>query len=400
MLELGPEFRMRTGLYGRIHDGAVEGGVCVKGQADPTLTRANFVTFAQRLQDEGVHAVDQVIIDGSYFDDAILPPAFEQQPNEIAPFRAAIAAVSVNANAYTLRVRPGPTEGAAALVRVDAAGYFELDNGLITNRETTPNVVAAEHSLGERSALTLRGALPLGATSLAYERRVTSPLHYAGYVFIDALEALRIQTPQRVVTRPCPADAPLIAAYLSPALAEILTRMGKNSDNFVAEMVLKTLGAERRRKPGSSADGVSVVQETLRRLALPAEGMAMVNGSGLFEGNRVSTALIVQLLLTMYRNPSLRDDFVAHLAVGGVDGTLARRFHHLPAPRIVRAKTGTLDDVIALSGYVLGPSPERAIAFSFLANGVGGKQSLARDLIDRVVAHLAAHLYGRPPPAP
>jgi D-alanyl-D-alanine carboxypeptidase/D-alanyl-D-alanine-endopeptidase (penicillin-binding protein 4) len=400
MLELGPEFRMRTGLYGRIRDGVIEGGVCVKGQADPTLTRADFVLFAQRLADEGVREVDEVVIDGTYFDAATLPPAFEQQPNEVAPFRAAIAGVSVNANAYTLRVRPGASEGAAAFASVDGSGYFDVDNGLITTPEATPNVIAAERVVGDRIALSLRGALPLGAASLAYERRVTSPLHYAGYVFIDALTALRIKAPKRVLTTACPIDAPLIATHVSPALAEILARLGKDSDNFVAEMVLKTLGAERRHKPGSSSDGVSVVQETLKRQGLPTEGLSMVNGSGLFQGNRVSTELISQLLVVMYKNPSLRDDFVAHLAVGGVDGTLARRFRNLPAARIVRAKTGTLDDVIALSGYVLGPSADRAVAFSYLANGVSGKHGQARDLIDRVIETIAAHLYGRPAPTP
>src|SRR5262249_5891599 len=113
-----------------------------------------------------------------------------------------------------------------------------------------------------------------------------------------------------------------------------------------------------------------------------------------------TTALISQLLLALYQNPSLRDDFVAQLAVGGVDGTLARRFRTLPATRIVRAKTGTLDDAIALSGYVLGPAPERAFAFSFIANGVAGKHSHTRDLIDHVVEAIAAHLYGRPLEAP
>jgi D-alanyl-D-alanine carboxypeptidase/D-alanyl-D-alanine-endopeptidase (penicillin-binding protein 4) len=399
MLELGPEFRLRTGLYGHMHDGAITGGVCVKGQADPTLTRADFVLFAQRLAAEGVREVDDVIIDGSYFDAATLPPAFDQQPNEVAPFRAAIGAVSVDANAYTLRVRPGPSVGSPALVSVDGSGYFDVDNGLLTAaQKSAPNVVATEHVVGDRVALSVHGALPLGAASLAFQRRVVSPLDYAGYVFIEALEALRIKAPKRVLTQTCPTDAALIVLHTSPALAEILTRLGKDSDNFVAEMVLKTLGAERRRKPGSSSDGVAVVQDTLKRLALPTDGLTMINGSGLFQGNRVTTDLISQLLVAMYKNSALRDEFVAHLAVGGVDGTLAKRFRNLPGPRIVRAKSGTLDDVIALSGYVLGASAERAIAFSFLANGVTGKHAQAKELIDRVVEALAADMYGRPPP--
>jgi D-alanyl-D-alanine carboxypeptidase/D-alanyl-D-alanine-endopeptidase (penicillin-binding protein 4) len=119
----------------------------------------------------------------------------------------------------------------------------------------------------------------------------------------------------------------------------------------------------------------------------------MINGSGLFQGNLVTTELFSQVLVAMYGDPSLHPEYIAHLAVGGADGTLARRFTQLPVPRIVRAKTGTLNDVIALSGYVLGPKPGRAYAFSFLANGVKGKQGAARGLIDKVVETLASDLH-------
>jgi D-alanyl-D-alanine carboxypeptidase/D-alanyl-D-alanine-endopeptidase (penicillin-binding protein 4) len=94
-----------------------------------------------------------------------------------------------------------------------------------------------------------------------------------------------------------------------------------------------------------------------------------------------------------YANPATRSEYVSQLAVGGEDGTLRNRLKDLPRPRIVRAKTGTLDDVIALSGYVLGPTPDRALAFSILLNGIGGKQWQARALADDLVRALAKHLY-------
>jgi D-alanyl-D-alanine carboxypeptidase/D-alanyl-D-alanine-endopeptidase (penicillin-binding protein 4) len=359
------------------------------------LGNEDLVVFAQRLIDEGVRQVDEVIIDGSYFDAQILPPSFDEQPNEIAPFRAAVAALSINENAYTLRVRPGPTEGAPAIVTLDGSGYFEVDNGLLTSSKGPANVIAAQRANGDKLVLTLRGTIPLTSSSMAFARRVESPMPYAGQAFVDALRALRIQTSKRVTVGTCPSDAPLITSHLSPPLGEILAQLGKESDNFVAEMILKTLGAERKRKPGRSADGVLVVLDALKRMGVDTSGIAMVNGSGLFHGNQVSAAHIATLLTAMHKNPSYRDDFIAHLAVGGVDGTLARRFRNLPAPRIVRAKTGTLDGVIALSGYVLGPTPGQAFAFSYLADGVSGKHGEARDLIDKVVEALAVFLYAK-----
>jgi D-alanyl-D-alanine carboxypeptidase/D-alanyl-D-alanine-endopeptidase (penicillin-binding protein 4) len=273
-------------------------------------------------------------------------------------------------------------------------GYFKIDNRVTTTNVPTPNVAIDERDLGDSVAITLIGNVPLTGATLALPRRVASPLHYAGYVFTDALSAAGIRAPEKVALGTCRPDAPLIARLESAPLAELLARLGKNSDNFVAEMLVKIMGAERTHKPGSTAAGIGVVQDALRRANVPVtNNLHMINGSGLFQGNLVSTELFSQLLVAMYRTPTFYPEYVAHLAVGGADGTLARRFTQLPAPRIVRAKTGTLNDVIALSGYVLGPSPGRAYAFSYLANGVKGKQGPARALIDKVVEALATHLH-------
>lgn len=387
---LGAEFRMQTGLYGQVRQERTE-GLCLKGHADPTLTRANLAEFVQRLRERGVREVDQLTVDGSYFDNEILPPAFEQQPNETAPFRAAVGAVSVNANAYTLRVGPGVSLGAPARVAVDGAGYFKLENLVTTGNSATSNVSVDERDLGDSVALTLTGSIPLNGATLALPRRVASPLHYSGYVFIDALSAAGIRTPSKVLVGHCRADAPLLARIESVPLAEMLGKLGKNSDNFVAETLVKIMGAERTRKPGSTAAGIIVVQDALEQLNLPvANNLHMINGSGLFQGNLVTTELFSQLLVAMYRDPAYRPEYVAQLSVGGADGTLARRFSNLARPRVVRAKTGTLNDVIALSGYVLGPTPGRAYAFSYLANNIKGKQAQARALIDKIVEQLVS----------
>jgi D-alanyl-D-alanine carboxypeptidase/D-alanyl-D-alanine-endopeptidase (penicillin-binding protein 4) len=398
IIELGADFRFRTGLYGRIVDGRVQGGLCLKGGGDPTLERSDLMLFAQRALEEGARQVDEVIVDGSYFDGDVLPPLFDQQPNEIAPFRAAVGAVSVKDNAYTLRVRPGPVEGAQAVVTVDATGYFQIDNGLITSAAGPPTVIAEDRPTADGVALSLRGTVPLGAPSAAYERRVPAPLAFSGWMFVDALRAAGIQVAKKVTLGTCPSDLPLLYLQASPPLGQVLSRLGKDSDNFAAEMILKTLGAERTRHPGKSSEGAAVVVDILKQLDVPTAGLVILNGSGLFQGNRVSSEQLTGLLAAMYANPSWRDDYVAQLAVGGVDGTLVRRFRKLPRARIVRAKTGTLDDVIALSGYVLGPSPERAFAFSYLSNGVSGKHSQAKGLVDQLVEMLAAHLYAAQKP--
>lgn len=391
--ELGGGFRMLTGAYGQLENGAVTSGLYLKGYGDPTLTSADLIEIAEQLAARGVRQVDEVIVDGSYFDEQQLPPGFDQQPAEISPFRAAVAAVSVNANAFALRVGPGSSAGAPAQVWVDAEGHFDVTNALSTTEGGAPQVIADQNQRGDKLVLRLSGSVPLGSPTVVFRRRVESPLYYAGYTLVEALRALRIQVPRRVRIAPLPSGLPLLASHRSRPLAEQLSALGKNSDNFTAEMLLKVLAAERVGVPGRTENGARIAQQTLRRMGLPMGGLAIVNGSGLFAPNRVTAAQLTKLLATVYNDPGLRPEFTAHLAVAGVDGTLSKRMSALPAPRIVRAKTGTLDNVIALSGYVLGRTPERVFAFSVIANGVRGKHRAARDLADTVAAEVAMHLW-------
>lgn len=389
---LGPQFQMRTAVYGRIEGDGVVGGLALRGYGDPSLTHGDLMVLAREVADQGVRRCDRIIVDAGYFDDRILPAAYEQQPNEVAAFRAPVGALSVDRNAYVLRVLPGPEIGAAAQVRIPGAGYFEIDNRITTSEPGRPNVIADQRASGERMVLRLSGSVPRDVRGVSYRRRIENPLFWAGHVFAEALRAHGIRCGERVELGPTPPNAALLASRSSPQLASLLEALGKNSDNFVAEMIFRVIGAERHR-PGRSEDAVAAVREALQEVGLPADRITIVNGSGLFEGNRISAQHLAELLAAAYRDPSVRAEYVAHLAVAGVDGTLARRLRDLPVPRIVRAKTGTLNAVISLSGYVLGPRPGSAYAFSVIANEVQGRHGPARTLADGVARALAEDLH-------
>lgn len=391
---LGGDFRMHTGLYGHIEGDAVTGGLVLRGFGDPSLRQADLVELARDLADHGVRTVDRIIVDGTYFDGQYLPPAFDQQPGEVAAFRATTAAVSVDANAYTLRVLPGPSAGAPARVRLDGAGYFDLDNQLTTGADGVSNVIADQRAAGDRLHLGLRGTLPLGITGASYRRRIENPLPWTGHLMVDALGAAGIRVTGGVSVAASAPTGGLLADHVSAPLSELVLPMGKQSDNFTAEMVFRVLGAERRR-PGSTATSVEVVQGFLTSAGIGEGRVTVVNGSGLFQGNRIAAGDLAHLLSWVYQSPAVRDEYVAALAIGGVDGTLEGRLRDLPAPRIVRAKTGTLDDAIALSGFVLGRTPGEAVAFSVLVNGARGRHGAARGLCDDVARAIANDLWTR-----
>jgi serine-type D-Ala-D-Ala carboxypeptidase/endopeptidase (penicillin-binding protein 4) len=393
LVELGAEHRLRTTIAGTVGPGGRVSSLVLRGEGDPSLAFEDLLAMARRLVDYGVREIDELVVDGSYFDEQILPPAYEQQPKEIAAFRAAVAAVSVDRNAFELRVSPGPALDAPANVLLRCPDHFALDSAVRTSAAGAPQIVAEQKSRGDQLGLRLTGSMPLSVRGVGYERRIESPLSYAGHCLKSALKTVQIAGPMQVrVAKPTSAPS-LLVTHESEPLALLLARVGKNSDNFYAEMLLKVIGAESAHRPGSSALGVARALALLTAAGAPAGSATIVNGSGLFKGGSISPEALIKLLTHVYRDPALRPEYVSQLAVGGKDGTLSSRLTDLKRPRVVRAKTGTLDDVVALSGYVLGPTPERALAFSFLVTGVAGKQWMARDLADNLVRALVSYLY-------
>jgi serine-type D-Ala-D-Ala carboxypeptidase/endopeptidase (penicillin-binding protein 4) len=391
---LGPEHTLRTGLYGNVSGENIE-ELVLRGEGDPTLTEPDIDNLVRGLVDRGIKKVGAVRVDGSAFDDRLLPPAFDQQPNEQAPFRAAVGAVSIDRSSYVLRVNPGGAPGDPAKVILHGAGYFDVQSTIRTGESSeAPNVVADQGATaeGNKMWLRLRGTVPVGTLGLRYRRRIENPLAHAGHLLVDSLRRHGLAGAIEVRIGPSRLDLPILVYRESPPMSQILPALGKESDNYVAEMVLKVLGMVRER-PGTSERGLEAVRDLLRAAGVADGEAQLVNGSGLFDGNAVAAKHFTAVLRHVYRDPTIRGEFLAHLAIGGVDGTLAKRFRDLPAPRIVRAKTGTLNAVIALSGYVLGPEPSQGYAFSFLANGVKGKQSQARALADGIVGRIASEMY-------
>ena len=113
----------------------------------------------------------------------------------------------------------------------------------------------------------------------------------------------------------------------------------------------------------------------------------------MYDANRVTATSTTQLLRWAYRTPAVAPEFTAQLAIGGVDGTLHKRFRAEKSRRSLPAKTGTLADVIALSGYVSGPPGKSTIAFCILINKVAGRASVARAAADKLAGRIIKALY-------
>ncbi len=405
---LGPEYRFKTVLYGD-RDKADKSGewknIYLRGYGDPWLSTEDLWKLTNELTVRGVKRIKgDVIIDDSFFDEQRVGPAFEQK-NQDSAYRAPQGAVSLNSNAITVRVLPALAEGQPARVILDpASAYIVLTNEARTvgNGRTSLLVDASEEKDAvpgrERTVIRVRGTIRVSeASGMDFHKRVAHPDLYAGHTLVDLLSKRGIAVVGKVSRGIAPSTAQLLDTHYSQPLGVLVRDINKRSNNFTAEQVLKSLGADSSGKPGSWPKGLQAVSRYLETLGIQPGKYQMVNGSGLFDSNRFTAVQVVTLLRAAYRDFRIAADFVASLAVAGADGTIAHRLGGTPADRYVRAKTGTLNGISCLSGYAATPlsaqQPIRPpLAFSILVNDVdeAGGTGLAKRLQDAIVEALVA----------
>jgi D-alanyl-D-alanine carboxypeptidase/D-alanyl-D-alanine-endopeptidase (penicillin-binding protein 4) len=377
--------RYQTTLSGAVKSGSV-GNLVLRGHGDPSLRSSDLWQMVVELKAHGVRRIDgDIAVDQKFFDEQTTPPAFEQQPNEWAAFRAPVSAVALNGNTVTLAIRP-TTAGQGANVWFDPPGFVDIDGSVKTGEDGADTVVLALTPNGKRLSAKVSGTVGADAKLVRYTRRVDDPRLLAGYALKSILEDQGVKVGGDV--KLASADAKgggVIARHESEPLSALLYALGKNSDNFYAEMIFKSIAADAKARPAKSQEAAEAVTAWLVKNDLGDAGVVIKNGSGLFDSNRVTAFSTAKLLRHCWQDPSIKNEFVAQLAIGGVDGTLHKRFRDTRARRAVRAKTGTLDDAIALSGYVLGGGGKNTIAFSILFNHVAGHASSARMAADKLV---------------
>ena len=371
--KLGPDHRWTTAVYGRIDGGAAR-ELVLRGEGDPTLRTEHLAALANDLAARGLVHVDRILVDQSRFDDRFVPPAFDQQPNEWAAFRAPVSAIAVERNTITVHVLP-TRAGDPAKVWVEPAGFAMLDARVETAAPGKGQRLAVTISpKGDRVAAVVRGHVAEGISRVRLRRRVDDPSTFAGYVLAEQLRKAGVDVGG--VAAGASTEKRALATHVSEPLASVLHAVGKHSDNFVAEMLLKSIGG------GSSAKGAAAAEAWLGAAGAAAGHVKIINGSGLFDANRLSASALVSALRFAHADPRVGPELVSQLAIGGVDGTLRSRFRTHRDARIVRAKTGTLARSVALAGYLLA---ERPLAFAIVVSGVAGKHPEIRQRIDRVV---------------
>lgn len=405
---LGPEFRFKTVLYIDREWRSGRANLYLRGYGDPTLQIEDLWRLCGELSARGIRSVADVVIDDTYFDEQRIGPGFDQKPEDAA-FRAPQGAVSVNLNAVGVRVLPGGGDGAPARVLVDPPSpYFLVHNEARTvGRGRTSLVVESKEEEGaapghERTVLRVRGVIKTSDGGQEFWKRIAHPDLYTGHSLRELLVRRGIKVSGKVVRGAVPQTAVLLGTHYSAQLGVLVRDINKRSNNFMAEQVLKALGAEIGGKPGTWRKGLDAVARYMEGLGIPPSRYQMNNGSGLYDANRFAAAQLTAVLRAVSRDFRYAADFIGSLGVAGADGTIGHRMSGGLAERFIRAKTGTLLGVSCLSGYASAPAQSGQaargpLAFSILMNDLpedGGPT--ARQVQDAIGETLVLYLGGAP----
>ncbi|GAA4134537.1 D-alanyl-D-alanine carboxypeptidase/D-alanyl-D-alanine endopeptidase [Actinomadura keratinilytica] len=392
---LGPGYRFRTSVLAAKADGStVTGNLYLKGTGDPTMRAAEYDALAARLAARGITRVTgDLVADDTWFD-AVRTPAHWDPADLQYAYAGPISALTVSPNddfdAGSVKVAVAPTApGSPVGVTLDPpTSAVKLDNRAVTGPAGSASTLSVERANGS-DTIVVRGSYPAGGARYETLRTVPEPTLYAADVFRAALADHGITVEGTVRRGAAPARAVRLADRASMPLSQLTTPFLKFSNNVIAEILVKSIGRKAKGK-GTWEAGLPVIERYVRSLGVPAGQLEMADGSGLSRLNRTSPRDIA----TVLRRAQTQTWFPAWyqaLPVAGdpdplVGGTLTGRMRGTPAAGNVRAKTGTLTGVTALSGYVREPSGRRLV-FSVIFNGYAG--GAPKDIEDKIAVRLA-----------
>jgi D-alanyl-D-alanine carboxypeptidase/D-alanyl-D-alanine-endopeptidase (penicillin-binding protein 4) len=383
---LGPAYRFATHFAagGGIVDSVMQGDLIVRGSGDPTISDAmqRDAMLPLRAMAESLYVRGVRRIAGrrtSAGDPFPAPPyGFGWAWDDLDfPYSAGVDELMFNDGFTRVRIRSGTTDGAPPSVTVaPARSYPRLR---IEARTVAPGDSAARGGRGLRiyhdtaalGTLVVRGVIAAGDS---VERRIA--FRDQRHAFLAALYEALVDRGITVDEREPgaiasaaygmsePAGLPLFA-WRSDSLGAILAAFEKPSQNQIGELLLRTIGLTGGRS-GTPEEGARIVSDALLAWGAPRDGFRVRDGSGLSRHNVVSPETIVRVLDAMRRSAYFAV-FRDALPIAGVDGTIGSRMRGTAAAANVRAKTGTLDMVRSLSGYVT-TADGRLLLFSILCN--------------------------------
>lgn len=374
---LGPEFTFQTEIR------LVDGAVWIVGGGDPGfgddellremgLDANQFLdVLAADVKRMDLPLIREVVVDARVFDNDRYHPGWPSDDQYQRPYCAEIAGLNFFGNALAFYARPSGTEDAPPTwwTEPDVQSWIRVSCNART-RKAGNNAFWVSRRPREANEFGLHGEVRF-ATQTPAKVTVHDPASFFAELFRRRLIEAGMQVgPARVAAETdAEAGGDILRVVRTPLLTA-LTRCNRDSDNLFAEALLKRIGYEVTGQPGSWTNGATVLRMMVRNRLGPdlGEELFVSDGSGLSRLNRVSPEVMTNWLAALYRDPKLRDAYLGTLAVAGENGTLRRRFRSVDVDQEVLAKSGFINGVSCLSGYVVDESRQAAVAFSVMVN--------------------------------
>lgn len=368
----------------------LRGALCLKGGGDPSFVSEKMWYLVNELTRTGIKTIEgDLLVDTSRFDSELYDAGRDSTRVDRA-FDAPVSPISFNWNSINVYVRPGLKENEAARVFLDPANeYVELENKTRTvAKNGVKSIEVSRVKMGDRDKVIVSGNLSLNANEVVVYKSISNPTLWSGYHLKQFLSQRGITFKGSIKGADCESDSKLLAKVDSKNLNEMTSDMLKFSNNFVAEMLVKNLAAEESGKKGASMkDGLESIRTYLDKLGLKRSDYVLENVSGLTRGNRFSAKQLSVVLASIKNDFLIYPEFLSGLPIAGVDGTMKNRLKGQD-DTLVRAKTGYLDGVIGLAGYV-GRKDNSPLIFVFMFNGGFDQGLAARPLFDSLIKELS-----------
>ena len=374
LIQLGPDFRFTTTLEtkGNVENGVLKGDLVARFGADPTLKRQDIRNMVATLKKSGVNQIDgNVLIDTSIFASHDKAPGWPW--NDMTQcFSAPPAAAIVDRNCFSVSLYSAQKPGDMAFIRV--ASYYPVT--MFSQVRTLPRGSAEAQYCeldvvpGDLNRFTLTGCLPQRSEPLPLAFAVQDGASYAGAILKDELKQAGI-TWSGTLLRQTQVNEPgtVVASKQSAPLHDLLKIMLKKSDNMIADTVFRMIGHARFNVPGTWRAGSDAVRQILRQQAGVDIGNTIIaDGSGLSRHNLIAPATMMQVLQYIAQHDN-ELNFISMLPLAGYDGSLQYRagLHQAGVDGKVSAKTGSLQGVYNLAGFITTASGQRMAFVQYLS---------------------------------
>ena len=384
---LGPAYVWKTEAFasGTLNDGVLTGDLHLRGGGDPKLTYDQFGRLLRQIRARGIREIrGDLVLDRSAFAISAADPArFDAQP--MRPYNVAPDALLVNFKAVTLQLIPDPASKKLivatepAPTNLDLINQVKLGNGNGCG-DWKEKLRADTFSHGTTTRLVLTGVFPQNCGEQRWNIAVMEHPQFVLGVFLQLWAELGGSLTGGVRDGTVPADARAVAVLPSPTLAEVVRDINKFSNNVMARQLFLTLGMEAGRRPASAEDADAAIRSWLDARGLGIPELVLENGSGLSRRERISAEGLGRVLQAAWRS-SVMPELMASLPVTATDGTMKKRLKQNGVAGQAHIKTGSLEGVRSIAGYVLDKTGRRWIVVFFVNHANAGAAQPAQDAL-------------------